>query len=212
MTSKFRQCDTDLVSGYLRQYCLRDTLHIIPSGVKYTCLVLFHGVEFFKHYDNKKIRVSKNGHTITNIFGNHSTTYGSLEIPYNSKGVHTWKIKILKHNGNEWGDIAIGIDESLRKWKSNYFCPQEESKNYGYGSTGIKGDRSGVTKYGTTYSANDLVTMVLDCNNKSLSFSKNKGKSIKAFTVDKTNIGYSFAVCIMGVCDSVSLVSYHWEH
>eukprot|EP01084_Bolivina_argentea_P235536 396317_1 len=212
MSTKFREIDRDLISGFIRLYCLRNPTCVIPNGVKYSCLLLFHGVECFKYYDKTKIRISKNNTIITNIFGNHATSYGTICIPFNSKGIHTWKIKILKHNGNEWGDIAIGIDESNHLWQNIYFCPQKGSKNYGYGSTGIKGDSNGVTKYLTTYTSNDIITMIFNLNKKELFFAKNDEKPIRAFIVNKTTYGYSLAICIMGVCDSVSLISYCWDN
>ena len=210
MASKFPEFDRDLVTGFIRLHYNKDALKMIPKDVQFTCLLFYHGAESFEYYDEKKIRTSKNRRIITNVFGKHSTAYGCLSIPYDSKGIHVWIFKILKHNGNDWGDIAIGIDESIRKWKHSYFCPRETTQSYGYGSTGVKGNKRGIEKFAEKYSANDVITMTLNLKTKQLLFKKNNEETHCAFTLTKTHISYSAAVCLMGVCDSVSLVSYQW--
>ena len=52
--------------------------------------------------------------------------------------------------------------------------------------------------------------MILDLNVKEILFAKNNDKEIKAFDVKPSKIGYSMAICVTSVCDSVSLLSYHW--
>lgn len=209
---RFPEYDRNLVSGYIRMYCLQSNMkQFVPNGVEFVCLSFYHGIESFKYFNSKFFRVSNNNSIITNIYGAHSTCYGELSIPFDSNGKHIWKFKILAHNGNQWGDIAIGIDESIHKWIDSFFCPQKETLNYGYGSTGVKGNKAGIIKFSQEYTRNDIITMILDLNRNEILFAKNDEKEIHAFDVKPSKIGYSMAICVTSVCDSVSLLSYHWK-
>jgi len=86
-----------------------------------------------------------------------------------SKGKWYWETKCIATGG----DVRTGI---ISMSSSNYATsanPYSPNDSYNYKQTGQKGTSSGDTAYGATYTAGDIISILYDADNGSLTFYKN---------------------------------------
>lgn len=175
-------------------------------------------MECFQVYNAKKIKTHQNKTKITNNGVGMSTVYGSLIIPYNTQLIHYWQFRILSIGDSQ--RISIGIDESQCKSINNCFSNRKSTVNYSYVSSGamcISGEKT--ANYGDSYNSGDIVTMILNGKNKTISFKKTmtskwlknsvKTEEYKQVKVAETSNGFRMCVFLKYSKDSVALLSYH---
>ena len=208
-----------LIFGYVRRAQLlfdikRNLLWIIPELITYLIIAYYTQIEYFKHMETNSFDMADNDRTITRIDDkiedDFRTVYGLQIIPFDSKGVHHWKLKIIK---GEY--IAIGIDEASYRWKVGAFFLQHSTKSYAYAArTGSKyfPVRPHNSDFSDPYTKGDTVSMVLNMNDKTLSFATNDGELKKADDITHTDFGYSLAVFVRISGDTIKLLSYDWRN
>ena len=208
-----------LVSGYVRQFELfhckdeKGLLWNVSDLIVYTIMAFHFHIEYFEHYAKNTFFVAKHGKIVTrfNTHYGEGTVYGSKIIPYNSTGVHHWKLKIGSARY-----IVIGIDEANHKWMRDSF---HKANGYGagalsYGYSQCSGNKwcpehlSG-SKYMDSYNDGDIIEMELDMNKKIISFCKNNDKLMTRMAyIEKTLVGYCLAISMQYEGNSVRLLSY----
>ena len=201
-----------LVFGYIR---LMESLFLnnnktnaainIPDLMIYTIMAFYAHLERFEHFEKNSFDVTNDGTKIIKIDHAQRTLYGSTIMAYESKGIYEWRIKILKGTY-----IAIGIDEACYKWmKDATFFFAKETLNYAYAmATGKKCSQNNRDGFLKRCFMEDIVTMVVNMNNKIISFAKNDDELKKAYDIMESKIGYCLAVYMIRKGDSVELLSY----
>eukprot|EP01084_Bolivina_argentea_P227816 384839_1 len=201
-----------LIFGYVRKSksLLSNSLMYcnISDLITYTILAYYQPIEYFQHYNSEKVKISDDKYTITAKLETDEgvTCYGSVIIPYDSKGIHKWKFK-LEHVTCSY---CIGVDEVSYKWENRTLYDAKGTNNYSYaGTSGGKYGSSGQwTQYSVKYKTNDIVEMVFNLNTKMLSFGVNGHKLKDAFMIINSDIGYAMAVSVYTINDSITLLSY----
>ena len=208
--------DEKIVYGFVRTNFINIHNHI-PKEIINLCLLFYHIVirEIFKHYNPDVYQLSSDALTLTNcrIGFNYSTCYGSQCIPsLDDHSIYLWKFEIL--NRSSW--IAIGIDETkyLRKKKGQFNEKIGDSKYYALWNDGDtnRWDNASIIRAeenAPEFDANDVVSMILDLSNRTLSYQKNDDEKYIAFT-DITvgdEIIYCMGIYIWNNGDCVELVS-----
>ncbi len=174
-------------------------------------IMAFYGLEeCFKHFNESQFITFDHDNIIKKINKKQwSTCYGYKVIEYNSDGVHIWRFEALTLAN---GACMIGIDEANYKWFTNCFCWEYEDRDgYGYnGYNGRKYNKNDYSKYGEKYKTGDTIEMILNLNDKTLSYKTNNASSLKAFKIKPTNVGYCMAVALYWEDDSIQLLSYNY--
>ena len=219
---KIKQIDVKtqyLVFGFMRQEENllinndNDICWTISDLIIYTILAFYAQVEFFEYFLPNAFRTVNNANIIIRIEEGNDvhgiprirTVYGSKVIPYESKGIHEWKIKIVLGTY-----IYIGIDEASRKCMATHAFDSRRRLSYAYAAFNGSKRRGKFDNFGESYGSGDTITMVLNMNDKSLSFAKNNGKLKKAYDVGATDVGYCLACFMRFTDDSLRILSY--EH
>eukprot|EP01084_Bolivina_argentea_P308558 533591_1 len=167
--------------------------------------------EHFIEQDDEHFISTKKNKTIKKMGYGDKTRYGLTVIKYDGKGIHRWKIKIIKLKS---GECIIGIDEESRMSVEKTFYMNKDSIHYGYwAKNGKKINEKGKFKaFGSKYKTGDIVEMVLNLNNKKLGFGLNGSEIKYAFDVSSVSAGYCLAVCLCNDGDAVTLESYKHSH
>ena len=183
----------------------------ISELIIYTIIAFYAHFEYFEHYADNSFETEKQQTIIKRIGSRkrigrdnaYRSVYGSKIISYDSLGIHTWIVKIIKGKF-----VHVGIDEA--SYKTNAFFYDETTKNYayaGYNGT-IISQHIQADHWGFHYSTGTRVRMVLNMNDKTLSFAVNHGAPNKAYDIERTDIGYCLAVFIRYTDDSMQILSY----
>eukprot|EP01084_Bolivina_argentea_P114844 204375_1 len=213
-----------LVYGYIKHSEIEQTLttniRIIPQPIYDLILLFCDGFESFQHYVGDLAFTTNTiiKRTFTMTDSAHITCYGAMKIPsLNHRTRYHWKFKINKRTDS----MAIGIDETKSKWKNTNFLRNQskEEATYSYGLY-HDGKKAQWNVHGFTYSkhqkalkykTNDIVDMILNLNDNTLSYSINGGKKYKVFSKILTggNIEYYMAIYVYYKGDSISLLETH---
>ena len=162
----------NLLNGFTRNIQKSMTL-TIPDPIIFIILSFYYFPEYFKDFaqsifqyvgnnkDDKKI--------IKSISDNRpwSSIYGNVLISSHKKQKYVWKFRINKFKD----PILIGISSTYDVDKR--FFVSNDGYNYCYYSNGEKVSHSNHNDYSQPFGENDIITMILDCNLKQLSFHKN---------------------------------------
>eukprot|EP01084_Bolivina_argentea_P314136 544103_1 len=216
-------CVEYLLFGYIREIekIIRITdsqFFVIPDSIIYLCLLHYYSNETFKHCNTKVIKITENRATMMNTaYGGKSanmrwsTCYGSIKIPSFRKVIYCWRFRIVKKTSN----MGIGISETIYTRKNKCFMGGKLNSNgarYGYWHHGFKWDSEThyLVKYYTAYGTGDIVEMILNMNNRTLSYAINDDVVNVAFYDIKTgeNIEYCMAISTLYKGDSVSILNY----
>eukprot|EP01084_Bolivina_argentea_P092817 166963_1 len=100
---------------------------------------------------------------------NLTSCYGAIVIPSIGDSIHRWKFRVDK-----LGNMAIGIDEAPGASKEGWFINQNDTKNYAWGNWGKKCSQGTQKVYGTMYGTGDIIEMILNLSDGTLSYSKNE--------------------------------------
>ena len=188
----------------------QSTFWNISELIIYTIIAFYAHIEFFKHFTDGSFKTENNATKITRIVGHeqsrnaYRTVYGSKVISFESKGIHTWKIRLIAGKF-----ICIGIDEASHECMEDAFFFETKTLNYSYAAYGgQKYTQNTGAVFLKAYRREDVVTMVLNMNDKTISFAKNDGTLKEAFVIKESTYGYSLAVFIRFEHDCVELLSY----
>ena len=179
--------DEKIVYGYVRSNFITNENHI-PRDIINLCLTFYHIIirETFKHYNPRNYDLSNDDMTVTGaVAGSWSICYGSQCIPSSDTCTYSWKFKVKKMATY----IAIGIDETkyIRK-HTGHFNDEKSGKTKSYAlwnnqqknqwdHDGLIDAESVAPKFDT----NDVVRMILDLQNRTLSYQVNEGEIYVAF-------------------------------
>ena len=173
-------------------------------------MAFYASIEYFKHFVADSFDISSDGRRITRIedMGRpQRTVYGSNVIPFESYGIHEWRVKI--HKGF---CIILGIDEACYKWKRAPFWKRNTS-NYAYAQlTGRKCSSNIRRDFLNPFHDGDVIKIVLNMNDKTIWFAKNNITITKAYDIKETENGYCLAVYMRTVDDCIELLSYKHTH
>ena len=167
---------TDILStGYIRQEIEKNGKLLIPAEIKQICFdYWFIHVcdEWDKQYSNDKYEINGSCIKLKGEEGRKSSAYGKHVV---ESGIYSWEIKI-KSPLIHW--VCIGViqddDKLLKKHRNN-----SDYENYDYGGCLF---RNGAwyshgrsrTGYGPGFGGqNDVVEMILDMNNHTISYKVN---------------------------------------
>eukprot|EP01084_Bolivina_argentea_P275597 470048_1 len=176
--------------------------------------------ECFSSFNKLYMTINDNKNQATNSKkssnGIYHGIYGLCVFGCNNKKIISWTFRINKLH-DIWGQshpMIIGIDESNTKFIDGYFYCAKGA--YAYMSNG-RGYDNGVAigndngkdevKYGDTFKPNDIVSMVFNGINNTLSFLVNNKKQpeIKIKNTDKK---YKMCVMLGWEGDSIELLSF----
>ena len=200
-----------LVFGFVRKE-VNDVIDIIYIVVAY-----YHAIEYFRYYDPKVHKVMDDGLTVGTVgyARNESRSfYGSIVISYGSKGIHEWKLRVLKVGG---GRICIGIGAAEPKLIHEFY---RDNKEYTHVTCG--------GWYGDMYIfTGDTVTVTLDMNDKAVTFVTNKASpshnvhenwrvkpNEEKYKIKEIDVGYSLVAWFTSYDrgkPSISLLSYKYH-
>jgi hypothetical protein len=164
---------------------------------------------FSSTYKGSRIVLSNDNTVATSSNGGHSwnTVYGEETV---SSGSYTWNVRVdtlANHPSNYW-ELVIGVAKdtaATSSWLSRY------ETGYGYiqeiGDKTSPRRRSDHKTYGQTYGAGDEITVSLDLDALTLSFSRNGISEGVAYDSTILTAGtYRLAVSIGDSGDSVNLL------
>ena len=128
--------------------------------------------------------------------GKYLCSFGIQDIKF---GKSEWKIKIHSVPSH----IKIGIIGTSKVSKTlNTFC--DNASGYGYHSDGQKRNKNW-SKYGKRLNEGDVLTIILDMDNATLSYKHNNQHLGVAFEIDKS-ISYRFVVESYGTGDQYQML------
>ena len=165
--------DKLLTFGFFTIYCMNKYNIIIPPEIINYCIIYaFLLINCWLKCGNDITMNERIASRTIKEYDANSTVYGNQLV---SSGKHEWKIKIIKCNTES---ICIGIGETTNycndcftgKAKNNY---NESSYGYGYGNNALKFGPFLVESFGEEYTNNDIITVHLDLNRRTIGFSKN---------------------------------------
>ena len=167
--------DTEnLVRGFIRNI-QESMLLIIPDPIIMIVLSFYYLGEYFKDF-NKSIFgcVDKDCQILKCVSTNSpwSSIYGNVIASSDKSEKYIWKLRFNKLNSGQIG-ISSNYDVNER------FFFNKKSYNYSFYSDGMKVSRYDYNDYCdkqgvvTRYKQGDVITMILDCELKQLSFHKN---------------------------------------
>eukprot|EP01084_Bolivina_argentea_P088860 160429_1 len=174
-------------------------------------------MEYFKHYNANTYRVSDDNMTVRRI-GDGGFCYGASVISSVDHGVYQWNLKIIGQC--DWPHMAIGIDEAtyIRK---KYGCfgdydESEETNAYAFYCNGDKyrrgcnvEQRIEADDNSPRFNEHDVVLMILDLSNQTLSYKINDGDEYVAFTniAIGDDINYTMVVYMQYTDESIELLN-----
>ena len=124
------------------------------------------------------------------------------------KGYHIWKVQWLSRPGS---DDAVGVSTNTDYHNTFWF-----NKNYiHYVYTRLSNKKKQnfeYTNYGEGYGQNDIISIKLDLNNKTIGFAKNDKDFGTAFDNIETsdNLIYVLAICVGNSDEKVKVLSYEY--
>ena len=147
---------------------------IILDPIINICLIYaFLITEYFKHIEEYPNQTNNDRTTVSNASVLKGATFGTFIINCNENNtdIYTWEIKI-----NSIGsEINIGVDEvndNRAHAFSTYYCLNYLS--YAYSNVSIIDQGNTIDLDDEfCYSADDIITMVIDCGKKTVDFYKN---------------------------------------
>eukprot|EP01084_Bolivina_argentea_P104794 187624_1 len=203
-----------LVIGYVRE---NETLLVtntnFPPLITYIIFAYYQSIEYFKHYDRKRVKaLDITNQTIKNT-GWYASSYGAVTINMQHKFIHKWRFKIA---GGQCGPYerwrSIGIDESCCKWKHTWFYKKKITANYSLRDTGEKyicGETEDTSlSMECKYTIGDIITMTLDVKEKKLWFRKNNDEETVTFKLPETEKIFRMVVYQHQPEDKIRLLSY----
>eukprot|EP01084_Bolivina_argentea_P088859 160428_1 len=189
--------------------------NIIPDESEHYRYIFM--MEYFKHYNANTYRVSDDNMTVRRI-GDGGFCYGASVISSVDHGVYQWNLKIIGQC--DWPHMAIGIDEAtyIRK---KYGCfgdydESEETNAYAFYCNGDKyrrgcnvEQRIEADDNSPRFNEHDVVLMILDLSNQTLSYKINDGDEYVAFTniAIGDDINYTMVVYMQYTDESIELLN-----
>ena len=163
-------------------------------------------MDCFATFNSRRAQVSDDKMTVTKSdnSGASATIYGNITIPYNTINIHEWKIKVIAMRFPS--TFAIGIDEANCKSMSSQFY--DSGQSYGYRACGSLHAESKSIGQGPTYKADDILTMIYDGKDKTITFKKNDDKIPQIIKVKNSEHGYKMVVYFTDKGDGFRLLSY----
>ena len=201
----------DTVFGFIKQ-----SQTLLPSNESYynivplichIILLFYCKLEIFTVYDKDEFEYNEYENILTKKRNKRCTAYGNIDIYGNNLFIYEWTFKIL----NSGGDIYIGIDSSYKGCiNSRFTSGYNINKHYAYGAEGYKYDFiDNRDKYGYVFKNNDIIKMILNIKQKTISFYHHKDIGIAFENIDFTeNKKYNMAVSMYGKHDSVQLLDF----
>ena len=175
----------------------------------YTIIAFFAQIECFKYFTDDEFETSKNDLIITkiDILNECRTVYGSKIIPFNSFGIHEWKIKVIQGTF-----ISIGIDEASHSQLNEAYFDMEGSLHYSYIAYGgaFYDVQEQTEKFLDSFGSGDTVTMNLNMNNKTISFALNDGALKQGCVIKESKVGYSLEIFLRYKGARFEILSYTW--
>ena len=177
-------------------------------------MAYYQEIECWKYYDKDAYKISDDNRTITKVREKLcEPCYGSTNVPYDSIGVHHWKIEITFL---QYMACIIGIDEASHQWiDQGYIGADKSIEKYVYiinAAGGMKRGPDGESSdCGESYKTGDIVDIILNMKDKTLLFGSNKFKVKKAFHIKRTAIGYSLVAFMTRINDKLTLQSYDYR-
>ena len=154
------------------------------------------------------MRLSDDKKTVTkDIRGGINVCYGNITIKSNSNFIYTWSIQI-NHGGD--GIFVIGISADWKKTDLAFY-KQRHFDNYGYnGYSGWKVSKGSFKPFHRRYGTNDVIHMILNMKEGTLSFKRNNEKQKLAYKVAKSNnIEYKLGIGLLDRKDSVTIIDFN---
>eukprot|EP01084_Bolivina_argentea_P090184 162554_1 len=217
--------------------------HIIPLELAKICY-LFLGHDFKQNYSESfdsnccspNVTITKNGQIVKQIKKATTSTFGTVCINSNERGIFEWKFKIKDNGSMGIGIICVPTDfdhdftKRSKPCNSRQFVEESYSNNlydiefyhdnyleaYCYHS--CHGDyvetKRGTVKYGVPYGTGDVITMTLDLIDGNISYEnsyyKNLGMKQQAFDISaKKAVMFRMAVFMYYKSDCIELLSYN---
>ena len=204
--TNFDEDTKNLVHGFIRNI-QKSVLLIIPDPIIWIVLSFYFAPECFKDFDKSVFKcIDKHCQIIKCVSANSSwsSIYGNIMVSSNRKQKCLWKLRLNKFNVG-----LIGISSTYDVDKR--FFVSVDSYNYCfYSADGSKVSKDDYQDYSTAYDEGDVITMILDCKLKQLSFHKND----EDLGVAYDNIGcgsdikYRMAVYIYELHEEVELLEF----
>ena len=158
-----------LLYGFTRNI-QKDICLIIPDPIIVIILSFYYLPEYFKDFDKSIFQCINTNDTQINTLSDNtswSSIYGNIMISSDKQQKCIWKLRL-----NEFSDVfMIGIS-SICDIDKRFFV-NKNSYNYCYYSKGYKGSKEKFETYGTKMGKGDIITMILDCKLKQISFHEN---------------------------------------
>lgn len=187
------------------------------SSIASICVLFYSIVEIFDIIGNG-MELSADGKIITRgeddkVYNWINCSYGINAVPSMNKGVYKWVLKMHKVTG---GGVRVGLSSTTVQQSCFYANNDIVGINYiywngsGHSYKYLKEARWGCENYGRRYDADDMVSIILDLNQRQISFAINdedQGVAYKDIQVGE-DIHYRMFVSLYFVHDSVEIVSF----
>ena len=184
--------------------------YIIEELIIYKVLYYYNDPEYFCTIpDNAELSDDKL--TVMAKKRGYTSCFGKSIIPSISKTIHCWKFYVENPG---YSCCGIGIAEAPGKCEDAdfYKIDQKNKTNYAYENSGLKYstiDNEIAQDYGTTYSINSTIEMILNLVDGTLSFSLNGEDQGICYKVKQQNeLNYVMAVSMYLYQQKITLLSY----
>ena len=179
----------------------------ISDLIIYIVLAYCREIEYFEFCDDG-VNVSEDRKIVVLSDYLSVSCYGHLKVFLNGKGVHLWKMKIIKPLLSH----CVGIVDTKHKTVNGYYHTRDDVNSYcytRYGQLLKSGEEIGKFE---DFKNDDIVDMILDLNEKTLLFCLNGSKSkVIQIEEEKQCESYSMGVILGAKNVGIELLSYQYK-
>eukprot|EP01084_Bolivina_argentea_P008102 15152_1 len=206
----------NMINGFLREHQekyfgkIQNAYFNIPKIVCHLCIsFMYEPIMWDENCKGYTIKIIEN--SVIHDNGPNSDYYGNAFITGTAKnGVHIWKFKIHKVCPHTWNLIGIWKTRFLKPSLTTYFTNIDDNGyafvvNFGYLTHPQAPGRKG-NAYTNKCKEGDIIQMILNFRNCSLSFMVNEKVLGKAFDIEHTE--YKAVATLIGADTKFTLCSY----
>lgn len=185
----------------------------IPTAISYLCVLYSMDVEYFNTTPQKFVILSADKKSITRNhiqpFTYHANSFGNVAINSNSNCIHTWELKISRMAALTFKPVLVGVsssnvcNQSILMMKSDPYYVIRGAYKYCH-------TMHGGQEFGTRYHEQDIITIILNLKDASVSFAINDENAEIAFNdIDQMEgLRYKVVVALPNKGDCIELQSY----
>ena len=199
-----------MVDGYIRKLQRKLNNQIIPQIINDICFKYYYYGFIQDGWDKSLNKGDKFRKYKKNIVTTKSDIWRSVYLKDNIfNGIHEYKFKLIDGPRVTLGIVAVQVNKSHI---SNAYPFTERIKSYSFTLNYAKKYKNGFVvyeKYGIICKANDILTMTVNFNGKTLSYSINGRDYGKCFDID-IDEKYQPAARIGGSEHGIEFIQHRW--